>query len=161
MKNLIVFIGILTTVTSCMRKSKMEIVQFNTYTKEADSLISLNKMRVYYNYFFLVKNYSDKTESNASIDSFSLRFLKYGKYSPNREEIRIWFYKETSKTNIEAIRANPREVDRYSNEHDLIWCYTLFRNNFIKKDKFKNGEVEQTNLKSITTSPKIETKKKE
>lgn len=161
MKNLIIIYGILTIASGCKHQSKPEIVQFTTYTKEADSLISLDKMRVYYNYFFLVKNYSTKIDVTSAIDGFALGFLKDGKFSPNREEVRIWFYKETSKTNVEAIRANPREVDRYSNEDDLVWGYTLLRTNFIKKEKFKNGEVEQTNLEPITPTPKFRIKKKE
>ena len=95
------------------------------------------------------------------VDSFANQFLNTGKFSPNREEVRLWFYKETSKTNIESIRANPREVDRYSNEHDLVWGFTLQRNNFLRREKFKTGEVIETNSVHVVPSPKFKVEKVE
>lgn len=161
MRNLILIYGALIILSGCKSQSKPEIIQFYTYTKEVDSFISLDKMRVYYNYFFLVKNYTSKENVRTTIDSFAIKFLKTGKFSPNKEEVRIWFYRETARTNIEKINANPREVDRYSNQHDLVWGYTLLRNNFIKKEKFLNGEVVQTNFEAKTPIPKFDVKKLE
>ena len=161
MKIIIAIFLLLTIICSCKQSPKPQFVQFTTYTKEVDSFVSLDKMRVIYNYFFLVKNYSSKKENISMVDSFANQFLNTGKFSPNREEVRLWFYKETSKTNIESIRANPREVDRYSNEHDLVWSYTLQRNNFIERKKFKKGEVVETNSIKIDKAPKFRIEKAE
>lgn len=89
--------------TGCRPEEKPEIIEFTTYTKSIDSSISLNKMRVYYNLFFLVKNFSANKEVISTIDSFATNFLGTSHFSPNREEVRLWFYKESSKTNIESI----------------------------------------------------------
>jgi hypothetical protein len=161
MKTLLLIYSILIIALSCRQPAKPQIVQFTTYTKEVDSSVSLNKMRVIYNYFFLVRNYSSKKEVISVIDSFANNFLETGKFSPNREEVRIFFYKETSNTNIESIQANPREVDRYSNEHDLVWCFTLKRNNFLKKEKIKEGEVIETNSELIDPTTKFRIKRVE
>ena len=161
MKIIIAIFLLLTIICSCKQSPKPQFVQFTTYTKEVDSFVSLDKMRVIYNYFFLVKNYSSKKENISMVDSFANQFLNTGKFSPNREEVRLWFYKETSKTNIESIRANPREVDRYSNEHDLVWGFTLQRNNFLRREKFKNGEVIETNSVHVVPSPKFKVEKVE
>jgi len=161
MKNLIAFYLIILIINNCKHIDKPEIIQFTTYTKEVDSFVSLDKMLVNYYYFFLVKNYSTKKDVISRIDSFVNNFLDTSKFSPSREEVRVYFYKETSKTNIESIRANPREVDRYSNKNDLVWCYTLHRNNFVEKEKIKNGEVVETNSKLITPIPKFIIKKLE
>jgi hypothetical protein len=109
----------------------------------------------------LVRNYSSKKEVISVIDSFANNFLETGIFSPNREEVRMAFYKETSNTNIESIQANPREVDRYSNEHDLVWCFTLQRNNFLKKEKIKEGEVIETNSELIDPTTKFRIKRVE
>lgn len=158
-KAILLFSLILLFAISCKQPDKPTIIQFTTYTKEVDSSFSLGKMRVIYNYFFLIQNYSPKKEVLSVIDSFAKDFLDPEKFSTYREEVRLWFYKETSKTNMESIRANPREVDRYSNEHDLVWGYTLQSDNFIKKEKIKNGEIIETNAELIFPDPKFRIKK--
>ena len=159
MKTLMFIFSILTIVMSCMKPTKPQIVQFTTYTNEVDSSFSLGKMRVIYNYFFLVRNYSAKKEIISVIDSFANNFLETKKFSPNREEVRLYFYRETYKTNIESIKANPREVDRYSNQHDLVWGYTLKRNNFLEKEKIKNGEVIESNSEQLVPAAKFRIEK--
>jgi len=162
MKIIITIFLLLTIICSCKQSPKLKFVQFTTYTREVDSsTIWKGRNLVYYNFFFLVKNYSSKKENIAIIDSFANSFLATEEFSPNREEVRVYFYKETSKTNIESIRANPREVDRYSNEHDLVWSYTLQRNNFIERKKFKKGEVVETNSIKIDKAPKFRIEKAE
>lgn len=152
------FICCLIMIAGCRPQEKPEIIEFTTYTKSVDSSISLNKMRVYYNFFFLVKNFSANKEVISTIDSFATNLLRTSHFSPNREEVRLWLYKETSKTNIESIRANPREVDRYSNQHDLVLGYTLLRDDFINKKNFENGEVVESNS-GHATPPKIKIEK--
>lgn len=154
-----VLLSTILIASTCKQLAKPHIIQFTTYSREIDSSVSLNKMRVIYNYFFLVRNYSSKKEVVSVIDSFANNFFKTGKFSPNREEVRVYFYKQTSKTNIESIKANPREVDRYSNQHDLVWSYTLQRNNFIKIEKIKDGDVVETNVELMAPTPKFKIKK--
>ncbi|MFZ4769825.1 MAG: hypothetical protein ACOYLO_06555 [Ferruginibacter sp.] len=163
MKTLLLIFSTLATIAiSCKKSVKPQIIQFTTYTKEVDSsVIWKGRNLVYYNFFFLVKNYSTQKQDISIIDSFATNFLTSGKFSPNKEEVRLWFYKETAKTNIEAIRANPREVDRYSNEHDLVWGFTLQKNNFLRRKKFKDGEVIETNSIKIDPAPKFRIEKVE
>ena len=82
------------------------------------------------------------------IDSFAGKhinadLLKYNTY-------RMYFYKESRYTNLIKIAENPREIDRYSNDHDLVFYYTWEDGKFDSRTKVKNGEwVEpaQTKLK--------------
>ncbi|MDB5232775.1 MAG: hypothetical protein JWN76_3580 [Chitinophagaceae bacterium] len=53
----------------------------------------------------------------------------------------ILFYKESSKTNLDNIKLNPRVVDRYSNDNDLLYQYEWIRGKFAARLKFRNGEI--------------------
>lgn len=51
------------------------------------------------------------------------------------------FYKESTKTNIKNLSANPKDLYRYSQDHDLIYEYSWMNGKFLAKLKFKNGEI--------------------
>lgn len=134
---------------SCKSSSTISITQFNTLTKELDTIEGIGKENgntlYYYTYFFLVSNYKNCKHNINLIDSFSNNFFKKKTFLPHTERVELYFYKETNKTNLEAIKANPREVDRYSNFHDLVWRFTLLKNGSIVKERMKNGDVLESN----------------
>lgn len=99
--------------------------------------------------FFLVSNYKNSKKTDKEVDSFVAAFTSKNKYAPNTEEIGFFFYKETSKTNLIAIKRNPSDVDLYSNEHDLIYFYSLKPDGSKERKKFKNGDAIETTEKKI------------
>ena len=50
------------------------------------------------------------------------------------------FYKESRYTNLIKIAENPRELDRYSVDHDLVFDYTWEDGKFDSRTEIKNGE---------------------
>jgi len=101
----------------------------------------LGKERIYYNKFFLVSNYANSKKVEKEIDSFVVVFTSGNNYHANTAEIRLYFYKETSKTNLAVIKQNPRDIDRYSNEHDLIYYYAVKLDGTFEREKYKQGEI--------------------
>ena len=148
MKYLIVLMFLL---QSCVSDKLITISEFSTYNKSISTTVSLGKERVYYDNFFLVSNYRDNKKVKMAIDSFVVKFTSGNSYSPLTDEIRLYFYKETSKTNLVEIKKNPREVDRYSNRHDLVYYYAVKLDGSKVREKIKNGEVIETTEKQIPT----------
>lgn len=60
------------------------------------------------------------------------------------------FYKRSSVTTIENIIANPRIIDRYSQDNDLIFSYEWVHGKSFSKFKFKNGRLVNSKIKNIT-----------
>lgn len=87
----------------------------------------------------------------SQIDSFVTKYTDRNEFSPFTNEIRMYFYKETKKTNLIEIKKNPRELDRYSNAHDLIYYYAVKLNGSKVWKKYKKGKVIATSEKQIPT----------
>ncbi|MBD3750611.1 MAG: hypothetical protein IE931_14075 [Sphingobacteriales bacterium] len=73
--------------------------------------------------------------------------------------ITISIYKYSKKTNLENWKNNPRDIDRYSNEHDLIFCYVIHDNaeRSISKSKYRNGEIvgwDKNKIQIVDAPPK-------
>jgi hypothetical protein len=132
---------------SCISEKPISITEFSTYTYPISTTISLGKERIYYNNLFLVSNFRNNKKVELSIDSFVVKYTSDNCYSANTDEIRLYFYKETSKTNLTEIKKNPREVDRYSDRHDLVYCYIIKLDGSKVREKYKNGEVIETTEK--------------
>jgi hypothetical protein len=97
---------------------------------------------------FLVENFSDTKENEKYLDTFAFErkdknFEEYTNYS-------IVFYKKSSITTIKNIKANPRIIDRYSQENDLIYKYVWIRGKFSNKYKYKNGIIVNSKIKNIS-----------
>lgn len=144
-----ILITTLFLLQSCLTNKPITITEFTTYNKPVYSTISLGKEMIYYNNFFLVSNYRNHKQVEMELDSFVINFTSNQHYAEKTEDIRLYFYKESSKTNLLAIERNPREVDRYSNAHDLVYCYIVKLNGSTVREKFKNGEVIETTAKNI------------
>jgi hypothetical protein len=87
--------------------------------------------------YFLVKDYEDSPEALKFIEKFIEKnrdkdFASFDNYS-------MIFYKESSKTNLEEIKLNPKSWDHYSNEHDRIFEYLWHKGKFAARYKLKNG----------------------
>jgi hypothetical protein len=88
--------------------------------------------------FYIVQNYKDNPANDHYIDSFVTALKqrnteKYDIYAIN-------FYRESSKTNIERIKREPKIIYRYSQEHDLIHLYQYHKQELSLKHKVREGE---------------------
>lgn len=89
--------------------------------------------------FYLVRKYVESKATEKFIDSFveknkDKNLSKYATYG-------IVLYKESSETNIKTIQANPRVIDRYSQQNDMIYEYSWTAGKFGIRFKYKNGEI--------------------
>src|SRR5690606_11734426 len=132
---IVIFLCIQCNPTS---SDKIAIVPFDllnnrdTFTYRGEILFNKSE-------YFLIKNYSKGKSTEDYIDSFvnankDSNLDKYSNYG-------ITFYKESAKTNIQNITKNPRDLDRYSQKHDLVYKYKWINGKFIYRFKFKNGEL--------------------
>ena len=97
--------------------------------------------------YFLVKGFNDNKETADYINLFASRFAdsvgkKYNNFT-------IMFLKESSQTNAKNIIANPRVIDRYSQENDWIYKYSWAQGKLYSKWKVRNGEIIEPNQKDI------------
>lgn len=141
-------IVLLLMLFSCVSNKEIIITEFYTDNVSVYKSISqTGKEIIYYNNFFLVSNYSSNNKIEKKLDSFVLHYTLEMKYSDNLEEARLWFYKESSRTNLISISQNPKEIDRYSNDHDLVYCYIIKGEGERIRERYKNGEVIETTEK--------------
>jgi hypothetical protein len=133
----------------CVAEKPIQITPFTTYTKPIDTIVSLGKEKVYYTNLFLISNYRDTRKVQIQLDSFVSEFIAKNEYSPKTEGIWLYFYKETSKTNLAVIKRNPKDVDRYSDFHDMVYHYFVKLDGSRVREKIKNGEVIETTEKML------------
>ncbi len=112
-------------------------------TLKSDSGINIDKSNN-----FLVQNFSDTKKNEEYLDSFvfgrnDIDVKNYASYS-------IVFYKKSAVTNIKNIKANPRIIDRYSQENDLIYKYVWLHGKFANKYKYRNGIIVNSKIKNIS-----------
>lgn len=125
-------------LSGCKNNKPIVIQQFYPFNKMADTSLDRGNVRTYKEEYFLVSNFKDDEKSLFSIDSFvykhiSAELLKFNTYV-------MVFYKESSRTNLKKISENPRELDRYSAEHDLIFDYIWLDAKFDGRLRIKDGE---------------------
>ncbi len=143
--------------SGCFQRKPIEILEFTTRTHEIDSVRSENGFRLFYNYFFLVKNFERTKSVEGQIDSFAREIFTQRSFANDMERVQLFFYKESNKTNIAEIIKNPNEVDRYSNQHDLVYSIISRADGTVTKEEIKNGVVIST---SRNETPKLRFKVK-
>lgn len=80
----------------------------------------------------------------SDIDSAVARFVRENidSLKGKAEQLIMTFYTRSTITNKEHLSLNPRDIDRYSQDHDMVWAYSWHKgNNATFRFKFKNGEI--------------------
>lgn len=139
MKRNLLFCIIFFVASSCVSKS----LQFELFDKDEGVREKLNGSNyTYVTKTFLVTNYTSNKNSEKQIDSFVNCQNNSFKQIDN---INLFFYKISKKTNSANWKKNPRDIDRYSNEHDFIFNYVISKNNdstrSTSKFKYRNGKI--------------------
>lgn len=136
MKNLLFIFALLCGLLSSCKHEQLNIVPIPQLSK-IDSIENAGAMTSAKFDYFLVEGYQDTKDVQNKIDSFVER-AKADNPS-NFFQYDMIFYKKSDKTNIESIAADRRLIDRYSQEHDLIYSYSWSKGQLVSKMKFKNG----------------------
>jgi hypothetical protein len=141
MKKVIILIVLYASgLTSCSVKNVnlkfVPLTQFNYLdsTRNANGKMIYNKIDNY-----IVENFRDNKKSALTIDSFanSLKNESFKKVSGYQ----IVFFKHSSITDINHLRENPRDLDRHSQDNDLIRVYNWVYGTYVGREIWHNGEI--------------------
>lgn len=103
-----------------------------------DSIEIENKKYLKKRIAYLIENYQETLESEMKIDSFvCLNIDPLKKYL---DYYSILIYKKSKITNNDHIKADPKDIDRYSQENDLLYIYDWSDGDFASKMKY-NGKA--------------------
>jgi hypothetical protein len=85
----------------------------------------------------------DKNVPLKSIDTLVSNFVRVIKdtISKNYDQVGLVFYKKSKITNKVHLLQNPRDLDRYSQEKDMLWTYTIESKNIVSSLKYENGDI--------------------
>ena len=128
-----------TVLSACSHsQDKVSIIPL-TMLNYTDSSLDRGNLFVAKGEFYIVQGFKDNKETQNFIDSFVEKnkdpaLNRYNQYD-------ITFYKESSKTNIKNLLANPRDLDRYSQGNDRIYDYYWRGGTFMSRFKIRNGEI--------------------
>lgn len=87
---------------------------------------------------YIIVNYKDKPSLIKAIDSMAFEKAKDIK---DYEHFTIFFYKASDKTNIQHLKKNPKDFDRYTGIDDLVYQYSWIGGVFSQRYKYKDGEM--------------------
>ena len=124
---------------SCNNKlsNNVSIEKF-TPISEIDSTIDRGKILYFKHENFIIHNFRRNNAMKKFVDEYVEKIkgnspLKYNQYN-------ILFYKHSSITNVKHLKSNPRDLYRYSQEHDAVYLY-VFINNKKSFYEYKNGKM--------------------
>lgn len=122
----------------CGDNKPVVIQQFYPFNKMTDTSYDNNQMRTLKEEYFLISNFKDNNSTILYIDSFVAKHVNADLIKFNT--FRMYFFKESKLTNLIKIEENPRELDRYSNDHDLVFDYSWEEGKFQGRVRIKDGE---------------------
>ena len=113
-------------------------VKFILYKTRSGQVPGAKKGEISTSESYIMENYRDNSYCNRIVDSVahalgnanSKKFSSYG----------LSFYKKSDITNVEHLVENPKDLDRYSYENDLVFSYYWSAGRFMSEDKYKNGK---------------------
>jgi len=132
-------LGLTLFLYSCTSAQKEITIEPLKMLNNIDTFMDRGKMVISKFDYYLISNYRDNKRTQNFIDSFVQQhkdssIAKYSHYN-------IVFYRESSETNVKNILANPRVIDRYSQENDWIYSYHFINGKFLSRWKVKKGEI--------------------
>lgn len=150
----------LTIISACSHsKSKVSFVSMSMFNY-IDSTPDRGKPWKAKGDHFIIKGYKDNSETLRSIDSFVNN--NKGKMPDDNTQYDMIFYKESSITNIGHLTANPRDLDRYSQNNDMIYDYNWTNNGkLFTRYKYKNGKIIEPETSDIKIEDIPDSAKKE
>ena len=87
---------------------------------------------------YVIENYRDNSYCNKIIDSMA--HVLGNASNKNLSSYGLFFYKKSDITNVVHLAENPKDLDRYSYENDLVFWY-YWSDGLMSKHKMKNGKT--------------------
>ncbi|WP_316738541.1 hypothetical protein [Pedobacter aquatilis] len=151
-KSYYIFVLLLISVVACnTTESKLTFAPLDqtnyrdTVRGQNDSIHNV-RLKLY-----TVKGFKNSEKNYATVDSFAKAIAKSEPQLKNLYTYQIIIYKVSSKTNSGWLKNNPRDLVRYSQDHDLILSYTWNSGKFATKIKWRDGEmIEPQNNVTVT-----------
>ncbi|WP_343657848.1 hypothetical protein [Chryseobacterium sp.] len=105
---------------------------------------------------FIISNWEDNKDCSQQLNEFVLKRInadvfKYINYS-------ITFYLESDITNVDHLKNNPRDLDRYSIDHDRKFSYSWSQGKFTAIFEYKDGMIIGAEHITISDAPPLKTK---
>ncbi len=135
----ILFIFIIAFFTSCtVRQSNIAVIPLEKFTS-VDTIVFKGKKVMHKTASFIISNWKEDKKSLHALDCFVISSIdsniySYGQYT-------MIFYKESDITNIRHLSENPRDLDRYSQDNDMIYNYIWFNGKLSMISEIKDGIV--------------------
>jgi hypothetical protein len=132
---------------SCQTKNKLIFEKVNIFTS-VDTSYYDGKMSTFYVEHYIVSNYKDSKAVDSLIADFADKnsqnnCLMYNSYT-------MLFYKKSSITNKMHLENSPKDLDRYSQNNDLLYVFSWWdKGKKYSKQKYKNGESMEPKAKII------------
>lgn len=123
---------------NCKQTSEISIVPLSMFNY-TDTIMDRGKLIISKGEYFLVKEYTDNMKNESLIDSFAHKNTAVG--ISNYANYSMLFYKESGQTNIKHLKEHPKDIDRYSRDHDWIYEYSWLYEKFIGKKRLKREKL--------------------
>jgi hypothetical protein len=97
---------------------------------------SINKCLIKY---YVIENYCEK-----DLDSILYKYIADSNYVlfNHYNQVEMLFYKESERTNYNHLYNNRKDIDRYSQQNDLIFLFSWSKEmNKMYKYRYSNGEI--------------------
>lgn len=119
---------------SCKREkiSFIPLTQYNSI----DTIYSNNDTFITKRLYYIINNYYESDETFSSIDSCVK--VVAGTNPKQFTNLSIVFYKASDVTNVLHLKNNPRDIDRYSQENDLMFSYKWENGKFMGRTHLHN-----------------------
>lgn len=138
-KNNLILAFLLLSIFSCKERKSIKILSLKQFDT-TDSLRSKEGVISYHRTEnFIVENNYATLENKKFLDSVGKAPLAPS--LKNFQDFQRIFYKSSDQTNLKALKENPRDLVRYSQNHDLISIYYFSKGKFLFKQEWSDGEI--------------------
>jgi len=112
---------------SCNRKevSFISLKQFD----RTDTTFSNNEVHINSRLHYIIDDYNESDQALKAMDSCAKAVA--GTKPKDFTNFTIVFYKSSDMTNVLHLKSNPRDIDRYSQENDMMYSYKWVDGKFI------------------------------
>lgn len=124
-------------ITACNNKP-LEFDKLEQFSK-TDTTFENGKTLYYKEDIYIVKNYGDNLENERAVDSLAYR--NRAKDLANYTSYTIVVYKHSDATDIDNLKANPKDFERESFLNDMIYIYRWSNGTWSSKMKFKGRDT--------------------
>ena len=114
-------------------------IKFVLYQKKTYPVPVVKKGEISTTVVYIMENYRDNSYCNRMVDSMAHALGNAS--DKNLHSYTLLFYKKSNITNVAHLVENPKDLDRYSYENDLVFDYYWSAGHFMWRYKYKNGKT--------------------